>query len=95
MKNDMNIYSQALIVVGWLVLVVGVIGSIFLGDSMRTGWEYNTSICIAGILCSGIFALLLLGLGEIINILDDNRKFLKKLANPPEVSAPEDELPDL
>lgn len=91
----MNKYANALLIVGWIVLVAGAIGSFVLGDSLRTGWEYNTPIFIAGIFGTTIFALLLFGLGEIINILDDNRKLLKKLVDRPEIPVSKDELPDL
>ena len=94
----MNNYAKALSITGWIVLVAGIIGSFVLGDQLRVDrWSYNTGVCIAGILTSVIFGLLLLGFGEVISILDDNRKYLKKLAQSEPEQEPKgsDELPDL
>lgn len=74
----MNFYSKALKVIGWIVLIAGVIGSVMLGDQFRIKWSYNYGVCAAGIISSVILAFILLGVGEIINILEDNRSYLKK-----------------
>lgn len=91
----MNKYSKLLFIVGAIALVAGVFGSFALGDALRIDWEYNTSVFVAGAFSSIVFASILFGLGEIINILDDTRNLLKKLIDRPEDSVPNDELPEI
>ncbi len=98
-----NGYAKALNVVGWLVMVAGIIGSFILGSN------FGAVVCIAGILSSVIFALVLLGLGEIIYQLDASRGLLRQLLDKPvtveikdavgkkkdEATNSKDELPEL
>lgn len=86
----MNNYSKLLFIVGTIALVAGVFGSFALGGALR-----NTSVFVAGAFSSIVFASILFGLGEIINILDDTRNLLKKLIDRPEDSVPNDELPEI
>ncbi len=96
-----NKTGMALKWTGWIIMIVGIIGSIILGDQLRVDWSYNLSVCIAGILSSTVFGLVLIGFGEIIGILDDNRKYLKKLTKASRESQSDphetlmEELPDL
>ena len=91
----MNKYSNLLFIVGGITLVAGVFGSFALGGALSIGWEFNTSVFVAGTFGSVVLASILLGLGEIINILDDSRNLLKKLIDKPEDSVPNDELPEI
>lgn len=78
--KNRNPYTRGLNVIGFTTLFVGIIGSFYLGDLFSIGWDFNYGVFLAGAFASTFTCVLLLGLGEIINILDDNRIFLRKIA---------------
>ena len=78
--KNRNPYTRALNVIGFTTLFVGIIGSFYLGDLFSIGWDFNYGVFLAGAFASTCTCVLMLGLGEIINILDDNRNFLRKIA---------------
>ena len=78
--KNRNPYTRALNVIGFTTLFVGIISSFYLGDLFSIGWDFNYGVFIAGAFASTCTCVLMLGLGEIINILDDNRNFLRKIA---------------
>lgn len=80
MKKKANSYASALNLTGWLILVIGLIGSFYLGDVFSIEWNYNYGVLLAGALSSTCAGVLLLGLGEIIKILDDSRNHIRKIA---------------
>ena len=86
----MNKTAQALLIVGWLIIILGFIGSFWLAD-------YSAVACIAGIISSIVLGLFFIAMAEIIKILDDNRTYLKNMANltPQTPADTKDELPDL
>lgn len=94
----MNKYGQALYIMGWVVIIFGFIGSCILGGTFTDRYsDFNWSIFLGGMLSSTFMALLVFGLGEIINILDDNRKYLKTLTEKSSTQEEEirDELPEI
>lgn len=98
-KSD-NFYSQALTVLGWIVLVLGFIGSMVLASN---SYEYGTTIFFTGLLTTAISGFIILGLSEIISILNDNRRLLASIAqggssNPADASNAygiSDQLPEI
>lgn len=101
MKNKSDIfYSQALFVLGWIIIGLGTIGSIGLAIS---AYDYKGTILFVGLLSTAISGFLILGLAEIINILNDNRRLLATMTQNNEIIGGEssvaksiaDELPEL
>ena len=78
--KNRNPYTRALNVIGFTTLFVGIISSFYLGDLFSIGWDFNYGVFIAGAFASTCTCVLMLGLGEIINILDDCRNHLRKIA---------------
>lgn len=75
-KSD-NFFSKALSVLGWLIMALGVIGSIILGSSTASYYDdFNVIVFLIGIFSTAISSFLILGLAEIISILNDNRRLL-------------------
>lgn len=78
-KSD-NVYSQALFFIGWGVIVLGVIGSVVLGKTYTNYYgEFNFAIFLVGVISTVMSGFLILGLAEIINVLNDNRRLLATL----------------
>lgn len=72
-----NPYSRALHHIGAGIIVLGTLGSVIVAaDTLGDGFL----ILVAGVLSSFVSGFLILGLSEIISILDDNRNLLKKMA---------------
>jgi len=98
-KSD-NFYSQALFVLGWVIIVLGVIGSFVLGSD---SYEFNGTIFFIGLFSTAISGFLILGLAEIISILNDNRRLLASIAqgggvtsgDSPNASTLVDQLPEI
>ncbi len=87
----MNKYGKALYIMGWLMIILGFFGSFVLAGTLSTGYsDFNMTVFLSGMLSCTFLAMLLFGLGEIINILDDNRKYLKALTE--KLSTQEEEL---
>ena len=74
-KSD-NFYSQALFIIGWGVIVLGVIGSIVLGNTYSYYGDFNFAIFLVGVISTAISGFLVLGMAEVISILNDNRRLL-------------------
>ena len=75
-KSD-NFYSQALFTLGWIILVLGGIGSIVLGASTAEYYdEFNIAVFFVAALSTAVSGFLILGLAEVISILNDNRRLL-------------------
>ena len=75
-KSD-NFYSQALFIIGWGIVALGAIGSIVLGRTYTDySGEFNFAIFLVGIFSTAMSGFLVLGLGEVISILNDNRRLL-------------------
>lgn len=91
-----NKIGSALKTIGWLILAVGSVGAFAIG-----GMGSSLILFLACVFVSVIFGLFMVGIGEIVCILDDNRKYLSILTK----TAPEarfsvqekmsNELPDL
>ena len=82
MKNKVdNSYSNALKVFGWIYIVFGVIGAFVIGYTSPTYYGgFNYAMFFATLFSVGIFGIILLGLAEIIKILNDNRLILASIA---------------
>lgn len=82
-----NFYSKVLYYIGWGIVILGTIGSLVLAsDSYQGGFI----IFLIGFLTSLLSGFIILGLSEIINILDDNRKLLTSMSNRAEQPTNED-----
>lgn len=81
-------------VLGIIFIILGIIGSIYLGNlfemkqyagysyysqSSRYEYVFNTPLFIAGVVSSSTFGILMMGFGELINIAEDNRDNTKNL----------------
>ena len=102
-KSD-NFYSKALFFIGWGIVVLGVIGSFVLGSSYSGYEEFNYALFLVGIISTAMSGFLVLGLAEVINILNDNRRLLATMMQNNEIMADStesiessiaDELPEL
>lgn len=82
-KSD-NLYSQALFALGWLIVGLGIIGSFFLASA---SYDFNGTIFFIGLLSSALSGFLILGIAEIINILNDNRRLLAAMTHNSEMTA--------
>ena len=84
MKDSDNAYAKALFIVGWGIIVLGVIGSIILATSFGSydysgyGGGFNGALFLVGLVSTAVSGTVILGLGEAIRILDDNRRLLAK-----------------
>jgi len=75
-KSD-NFYSQALFGLGWVVIVLGIIGSFVLATSYSSYYsDFNGTVFFIGLFSTAFTGFLILGLAEIISILNDNRRLL-------------------
>lgn len=94
-NNSDNFYSKALFYLGWTIMGLGVLGSIILGS------EYDGVMFFVGIFSTAISGFMILGLGEIINILNDNRRLLAAMTQNtdssvgPNTASIADELPEI
>ena len=87
-ENDENKYAIALSIMGWIIMVGGVIGAGVLGSEYRANyWSYNWTVFWVAALSSVMSGLLVLGIAEIIKILHDSRKYLRKLAQEPSITS--------
>ena len=78
-KSD-NFYSQALFFIGWIVIVLCVVGSIVLGNTYADYYEdFNFALFLVGIITTAMSGFLILGLAEVISIMNDNRRLLATL----------------
>ncbi len=76
-----NGVAKALHTIGILAIILGVIGSFFLGKSFALGREeFNFAVFLAGAIYSGISGMLLYGFGEAVAILDDSKQYLRHIA---------------
>ena len=79
-KNN-NIYSKVLFVLGCLVTGGGVLSSFILGSATATYYDdFNWTVFFAVLFAAAISGFTILGLAEIINILNDNRRLLASIA---------------
>ena len=87
-KSD-NFYSQAFFFIGWGTIVLGVIGSIVLGKTYNTTYygDFNFTIFLVGVISTAISGFVILGLAEIISILNDNRRLLATMTQNNEITA--------
>jgi len=97
-KSD-NFYSKALFVLGWIIIGLGTIGSFVIASS---SYEFSGTIFFACILSVALAGFLILGLAEIISILNDNRRLLAAMTQGNVASSPgsarnsiAEELPEL
>ncbi len=80
-KKEDNIYSVSLFIMGFIYIILGVIGAFVLGDKFETRYgDFNLAVFSAALFCVLLFAALILGLAEIIRILNDNRRLLATIA---------------
>lgn len=79
-NNANNTIAIVLKVIGWLIIVVGFIGGISLGQNIYEygNYEFNYVAMLICWLSCGISAILLFALSEIIQILHDIRLKLRK-----------------
>ena len=75
--NKSNSVAQALRIVGILIIIFGVIGSIFLASSVY--YEFNMFIFLVGAMSTGLSGALVIGFSEVIQILHENREYLKAI----------------
>lgn len=82
MKNlEDNSYSKALRIFGWVYIGLGVIGSFVIGNTFQTYYgDFNFALFLASLFIAGLFGALILGLAEIIRLLNDNRRLLASIA---------------
>lgn len=71
-----NSVSSILKIVGWIILMIGFIGSIILGSSVHfdNSSDFNYAIMIVGCMSTGISSLVLFAFAEVIQILHDIRR---------------------
>ena len=103
-KSD-NFYSKALFFIGWGVIVLGVIGSIVLGNTYTTYYgDFNFALFLVGVISTAMSGFLILGMAEIISILNDNRRLMATMTQNSEnpstgtnssTNSIADELPEL
>jgi len=72
-KSD-NFYSQALFALGWVIIILGTIGSLVISSDYYG--DFNGTIFFICIFSTAISGFLILGLAEIISLLNDNRRLL-------------------
>ena len=86
-KSD-NFYSQALFFIGWGIIVLGVIGSIVLGNTYTTYYgDFNFAIFLVGVISTAMSGFVILGLAEVISILNDNRRLLATMTQNNEIAS--------
>ena len=86
--NTKNTFARLLSIAGIAVIILGIIGSIVLGNTYAYGYsEFNVSIFFAGLVSTLITGFLILGLAELINLADESRDYLKKIANNESIGA--------
>ena len=79
-KSD-NFYSKALFIIGWGIIVLGVIGSFVLGNTYTDYYgDFNGALFLVGLISTAMSGFLILGLAELISIQNDNRRLLASLA---------------
>lgn len=84
-----NQMAKVLRIIAGIVLVVGIIGSLILGDVLETTTyvayttihHYNTPVAIGGVVSSIIFSVLLFSLAEIISLLQSNYDKNSEISN--------------
>ncbi len=80
MATSKNKTANALQVIGLVIALLGIAGSLVLGKVFEIQVEsmffdetrYNWGVAIAGVLCSAISGVLLYGFGEVISLLQAN-----------------------
>ncbi len=76
-KQVDNSYSSALRIIGWIYIVLGAIGAVVLGNTFPGYYyDFNFLVFFATLFGVGLFGALVLGLAEIIRLLNDNRRLL-------------------
>lgn len=72
---EKNIYATALKILGGIIVIFGIIGSVILGDVFKIEYgvtytfrEYNYYLMTVGILSSVITGALIMGMGELIQL---------------------------
>lgn len=78
LKRSDNPYATALQILGLSIIMLGSLGSIFIATSV---YDYKFTIFCTCIFTVAFTGILVLGLGEIINILSENRKLLSVLVD--------------
>jgi hypothetical protein len=74
MGNDSkNMISNILFVIGICEIVIGFLGACFLGEAL------GAAVFLAGAIGSSVSGMLIIGLSEVIKILDDSRKYLEAI----------------
>ena len=76
-----NKYAHTLHIIGIIIIILGVIGSLIAGSA--TGYySFNWTVALVGILSSVVSGIIFLGFSEIIELLDSiNRKLDTKLSS--------------
>lgn len=76
-KANKNVYASALKIIGGIVIIFGIIGSMILGDAFKIQhgvtyifYEYNYYLMTVGVLSSVITGALIMGMGELIQLID-------------------------
>lgn len=81
-SQEKNSYSDALRIFGWIYIFLGLIGALVLGNTFKTYYgEFNLPIFLGVIFGVGLFGVLILGLAEIVRLLNDNRRLLAVIAS--------------
>ena len=77
-----NFYAKVLLIMGWVIIILGLIGSIVLGNTfLDRNYNFNFLVFLYSALSCAVFGFLVLGLAEIVRILHDNNMLLTTISN--------------
>ena len=87
-NKSYNSYSQVLFFIGWVIIILGVIGSIVLGKTFTTHYgDFNFAVFLIGVILTAMSGFVIIGLAEVISILNDNRRLLATMTLNTEIAA--------
>ena len=78
--STQNTFARLLFIAAIAVIILGFIGSIVLGKAYGY-YGFNVGLFFGGLVSTLITGFIILGLAEMVNILDENRNLLKKIAD--------------
>lgn len=85
-KDNKNVYAVALKIIGGSIIILGIIGSLILGDAFKIQYgvnyvfyKYNYYLMTAGIFSSVITGVLIMGMGELIQLIDKTSTDIKSI----------------
>ena len=78
--STQNTFARLLFIAAIAVIILGFIGSIVLGKAYGY-YGFNVVRFFGGLVSTLITGFIILGLAEMVNILDENRSLLRKIAD--------------